>query len=211
VHHAYLIIGDRQEVINRLEREFDLPINSPDLWREEFDTFGIEASRELTQRQSRRAFNGEKKYFILMPQTITVEAQNALLRTLEEPTPGTHIFLIMPQVDTLLPTLRSRCQLLDWQVSGEAGDSGAQAWLTLEPSARLKQVEKIIKSDNAKAEAIKLLLELQSLWHRKRVKVSIEQYQAVMSRLGQLTSYLTDRSSAVKLILEETAFLIPKL
>jgi len=36
--------------------------------------------------------------------------QNALLKTLEEPTPGTTIILVTSSEDRLLPTIRSRCQ-----------------------------------------------------------------------------------------------------
>lgn len=38
------------------------------------------------------------------------ETQNALLKTLEEPTDQTYIFLITSSEDRLLPTIRSRCQ-----------------------------------------------------------------------------------------------------
>ena len=43
-------------------------------------------------------------------QTMNDEAANAFLKTLEEPPPGSLIFLIAPQPDGLLPTIRSRCQ-----------------------------------------------------------------------------------------------------
>ena len=38
------------------------------------------------------------------------ESANALLKTLEEPPPGSILFLISPSLDALLPTIRSRCQ-----------------------------------------------------------------------------------------------------
>ena len=41
--------------------------------------------------------------------TMTVRAQNRLLKTLEEPNPGTVIFLLSENRDNLLPTIRSRC------------------------------------------------------------------------------------------------------
>src|SRR5690606_19005868 len=43
-------------------------------------------------------------------QTMNVEAANALLKTLEEPPPGSILFLLTPSVDAILPTIRSRCQ-----------------------------------------------------------------------------------------------------
>lgn len=41
--------------------------------------------------------------------TMTVRAQNRLLKTLEEPSPGTVIFLLSENSENLLPTVRSRC------------------------------------------------------------------------------------------------------
>lgn len=52
------------------------------------------------------------------------ESANALLKTLEEPPPGAILFLISPSLETLLPTIRSRCQkvqfapLTDDELSG---------------------------------------------------------------------------------------------
>ncbi|MCS7061126.1 MAG: hypothetical protein RMN25_08150 [Anaerolineae bacterium] len=44
-------------------------------------------------------------------QRATAEAQNAILKTLEEPNPATIIVLVAPQADALLPTIVSRCQV----------------------------------------------------------------------------------------------------
>lgn len=43
---------------------------------------------------------------------MTRAAQNALLKTLEEPVPGSHIFLVTHDADRLLPTIRSRSTVL---------------------------------------------------------------------------------------------------
>lgn len=40
---------------------------------------------------------------------LTNEAQNAFLKTLEEPPQGTHLILVTSAIDRLLPTIRSRC------------------------------------------------------------------------------------------------------
>ena len=46
---------------------------------------------------------------ILDADTMTVRAQNRLLKTLEEPTPGTVIVLLSENTENLLETIRSRC------------------------------------------------------------------------------------------------------
>ncbi len=53
-----------------------------------------------------------KIVFIADASKLTNEAANAILKTLEEPPAKTHIILATEQVDTLLPTIRSRCRLI---------------------------------------------------------------------------------------------------
>ncbi len=56
---------------------------------------------------------GRAKVFIIREaDRITVQAQNALLKTLEEPPGTTFIILLVTSVDRLLPTTLSRCQVV---------------------------------------------------------------------------------------------------
>jgi DNA polymerase-3 subunit delta' len=48
------------------------------------------------------------------------ESANALLKTLEEPSPGAILFLISPSLDALLPTIRSRCQPIHFAALSES-------------------------------------------------------------------------------------------
>src|SRR6185295_17465602 len=43
---------------------------------------------------------------------MTEEASNALLKSLEEPPPTSHVMLVTASPQALLPTIRSRCQTL---------------------------------------------------------------------------------------------------
>jgi DNA polymerase III subunit delta' len=47
--------------------------------------------------------------------SMTIEAQNSLLKTLEEPPQGTIIILITARADDLLPTVQSRAELLQFR------------------------------------------------------------------------------------------------
>lgn len=53
-----------------------------------------------------------KIYVIPDAEKMTVQAQNALLKTLEEPPEYVVIFLLTENVESLLPTIRSRCVML---------------------------------------------------------------------------------------------------
>ncbi|MCP3902702.1 MAG: AAA family ATPase [Planctomycetes bacterium] len=61
----------------------------------------------------RTAALGHNKVFIIdEAELIDQYGQNALLKTLEEPPPQTFIFLVTDRAERLLPTIRSRCQLV---------------------------------------------------------------------------------------------------
>ena len=58
---------------------------------------------------------GRAKVFIIREaDRITTQAQNALLKTLEEPPGTTYLILLTASIDRLLPTTLSRCQLVEF-------------------------------------------------------------------------------------------------
>ncbi|HXG51465.1 MAG TPA: DNA polymerase III subunit delta' [candidate division Zixibacteria bacterium] len=66
--------------------------------------------RELERDLTYRSFTGKKKIAIIDPAgALNATAQNALLKTLEEPSGDTVMILIGKSPSDLLPTVRSRC------------------------------------------------------------------------------------------------------
>lgn len=73
----------------------------------------VEQVREAIGRTAFRPFEGRKRVVIVDEADAMVSAaQNALLKTLEEPPPGSTFILISAMPDSLLPTVRSRCSVL---------------------------------------------------------------------------------------------------
>jgi replication-associated recombination protein RarA len=76
---------------------------------------GIEAVRELEQFLALKVpgqATHNRAIVIENAHLMTIEAQNALLKTLEEPPKGTILVLTASQEHALLPTIRSRAQLI---------------------------------------------------------------------------------------------------
>jgi DNA polymerase-3 subunit delta' len=70
----------------------------------------VDQIRKLQDRLSLKALEGKRKVAILVgAHALNAQAQNALLKTLEEPPAGTVLVLITSAPDKLLPTIRSRC------------------------------------------------------------------------------------------------------
>lgn len=75
----------------------------------------IQQIRELQRELSYRSFSGKPKIVIIdRAILLNLSAQNALLKTLEEPPLDALIILIAPNAGGLLPTLRSRCLRLSF-------------------------------------------------------------------------------------------------
>ena len=73
----------------------------------------VDAIRHLESEANFRPYEAKARFFIVDDaDKMNDSASNALLKTLEEPPPTTHIFLITSRPDSLLPTIRSRCQTL---------------------------------------------------------------------------------------------------
>jgi DNA polymerase-3 subunit delta' len=73
----------------------------------------VDQVRLAIERSSYRPFEGRRRAVIVDDADAMVpEAQNALLKTLEEPPNASTFILVTARPDVLLPTVRSRCQRL---------------------------------------------------------------------------------------------------
>ncbi|HEV2339294.1 MAG TPA: hypothetical protein VGT05_00835 [Patescibacteria group bacterium] len=76
-------------------------------------SIGIEIIRNLQQVIFLSPLKGKEKSIIIThAERLTHEAQNALLKILEEPPAHVFLFLLTTRLDGLLPTVISRCQLV---------------------------------------------------------------------------------------------------
>jgi len=131
----------REEAVSKIFRQngSNLKISqTPDtLIIKQEKAIGIEIVRQIKAWLSKKSYQ-EKKRFILIyqAQNLTVEAQNAFLKTLEEPPENTVIILITDNSYQLLPTIISRCQVFHLSKN-----------TTIEYSPPDKQLAKILNKD----------------------------------------------------------------
>ncbi|MBX4181480.1 hypothetical protein KW807_01280 [Candidatus Parcubacteria bacterium] len=160
LHHAYLLVGGSKEAEEFLhsfwnERGVKL-VGSPDFFSYSLPLFGIDDARKLNEQAVRKAFTGQKVFFI-SPEKILFEAQNALLKTFEDPIEDTHFFLVTRDEELILPTLRSRMMTL--RVSGKDESHDAEKFLNLSIKDRMAFIKKFVdKEENLSIFLDKLLL-----------------------------------------------------
>lgn len=79
--------------------------------QKEGSSIGIDDIREMIRSIGMKPYEGRKKIYIIdNADTMTQEASNALLKTLEEPVSESVIILIVQNINLLSPTIRSRSQ-----------------------------------------------------------------------------------------------------
>jgi DNA polymerase III delta prime subunit len=77
-------------------------------------SIGIEDIKYLQSKVFLKPFKSQTKAIIIKDaEILTIEAQNAMLKVLEEPPAHTLIFLTADVKEIFLPTILSRCQLID--------------------------------------------------------------------------------------------------
>lgn len=76
--------------------------------------------RELIEFSARTAQQGGYRVVVLSPaESMNTNAANALLKCLEEPGENTLLILVSHRISAILPTIRSRCQLLTFDKPDE--------------------------------------------------------------------------------------------
>ena len=133
--HAYLFLGDDIESLNEMSYELILQLVSAQdhdlsleilsariadelftdifIVKKEKSSIGIDSIRSIFQFIRMRPVENRYRFVIIQHcDSLTTEAQNALLKTLEEPNPSIVVILLAQTTDTLLQTVLSRVQTI---------------------------------------------------------------------------------------------------
>ncbi len=220
-HHAYLLEGSQTllpALVLDASTELGLAHNSPDLWVRSFEVFGIAQSREMTARATMQG-SGAHQLFIIAATSITTEAQQALLKLLEEPMLGT-IFILLVPPGSVLPTIRSRTMAYPNSLQTKDAKGGlSSVGLAEEESAELAKT--FLQSSNKERSAIIATLLKDEEGTREKVRAFVNalevllykdiaraQSREALSEISLIRTYLSDRSASYKMLLEHLAVVI---
>jgi len=117
--HAFCIIGTIEEIrTSYIQKQIaELKINAIDQIlldpKEEETSIGIAQVKDWQKLLYLRPVVSQMHAGIIYKaEMLTTEAQNALLKIVEEPSPSTVIYISCPSETSLLPTIFSRCQII---------------------------------------------------------------------------------------------------
>jgi DNA polymerase III subunit delta' len=228
LHHAYLIEGKKEEIIpDVLEFLKSIGIatkGNPDFNQIVLDSFKIEDARNLKAQSTEKAISPDKRVFIISINNFLIEAQNALLKMFEEPTPNTIFFLIIPDRAIILPTLLSRFYLIKSKSNLESDLKEAESFLTMSLAGRINFVKEMIaQSDDTEEDSetifknpvrpktIKFLNALETVLHQKLMsKTVFDTSTDYFYQIFKAREYLSQPGSSAKSLMESVALLIPK-
>jgi DNA polymerase III delta prime subunit len=235
-HHAYFYEGPLSLLLALAadaKQLFNFPDeHSPDVSVQTFEAFGIDEARELAQQSSFKTVSG-RSLTIIGASSITSEAQQALLKLFEEPVAGAIFILLMPH-GALLPTLRSRMLVFEWErkeIAGqnslgatrglfgkqfaEASEQQILSFLKAPYKTRSAEIVALLKDDEGtKERAREFMNALEAALYVELQKSAEPLKKEILQGLADIATmrdYLADRAPALKMLLEHLAATLPKI
>ena len=223
-HHAFVIEAEAEEGIARAhawaERELKMKVQgNPDILVLQYGLLSVADARRVADTAAQAPFAGDHKVIIVAANRAYHEAQNALLKLFEEPPPGTYLFFILPALGGLLPTLRSRVQVLESDEKNTkekiAIPEAAEQFLKATREKRSALIKKLTSGSDEeerrelREEAIAIVNGIEAVAYKQLGKRG-DETSALLSDIAVVRGYLYDRSAPVRMILEHLSLVIPK-
>lgn len=234
-HHAFVIEAEAEKGIEVAQAwaQRELPSfaksygghggmkGHPDLVVLRYGLFSVDDARRVCEVAASAPLIGENKVVIISASRVYHEAQNVLLKLFEEPPKGAFLFLVMPSLGGLLPTLRSRVQILATPVPRQGSGrreiaEPAEQFLAASKEKRSVLIKKLTNGKDEEErrelrdEAIAILNDVEMLAYAKFGKEHGGEAAALLSDIATLRGHLYDRSAPVRMILEHLSLVIPK-
>ena len=199
-HHAYLFFGTLPEQIRttttegRMVLRYDHPL-------------GVEEVRLLQEFALQSVTTGKRVLVCTAPGS-SLQAQNALLKLIEDMQAGVYCFLCFPPGTAVAATLRSRCALLEEEVQTQYSEEFA-TFLQQSPAKRLAFLDEIWAIGEGKRHArITQLAQDAECYLREGIRT--ESDQKTLHRRRRLTRQLREalqHGALHKMTLQLLAFL----
>ena len=222
LHHAYLIEGNRREILPEILGFWEglniKTLGNPDFSQIVIDNFKIDEAFELRAMSTNKGFSTAKKVFIICANTLSLDAQNVLLKMFEEPIENTHFFLVVPDANALLKTVVSRFYLIS--TNSQKDSKEVEEFIKMSLNARInflkdflkeeEEIEATIQLDSVRAKSLRFLNSLESYLHKKLVSKAVFD-TGFFVHIFKVREFLRMPGSSTKTLMESVALVVPKL
>lgn len=216
-HHFQIVEGTVSETISYLKKElkkklnFDFQNNS-NYQEFIFSNLLVDDVRDIIKSASLKIKDHTKAVYVIGCETINIQAQNALLKLAEESHHNKIIFLIIPDANNLLPTLKSRA-VISKNISNEKSDpyyflDSINSFTDLEkctPKERIELVNSILnryeKEEITKDDIRKIISDI---LNNLRVQLAVDPKLNAdkIEKINQANFYINQNGASVKNLLE---------
>lgn len=221
LYHSYVIEGNPQflanELLSFLQIRGEIEKQSQDVICQMYESFTIEDSRAIKDWHNKLGITSGKRICILATKFINKEAEQALLKIIEEPGINTHFFIIIPDSSILLPTIISRVQIIKInKFENEEIIKEVSTFIKSTSNIRIEMIAKIIKDHKdqegggqLRSYAIVFVNELEKFYYQKfKDKKDDKETIFILEELQKSRNYLNTHGASVKMILEHLALVI---
>ena len=210
VGNVQLVAGDSsaiERIFEVLRQEGIEPNGNPDVYVREYSSFGVDDARELASRASSRALSATRRTFVIVTPGMTSDAQNALLKTLEEPSGDSLFFIVVPSPLMLLPTLRSRAQTLSLGIGKNDLLVDPAAFLKASAATRLDMLKPLLdKDEDDKRDLTASIMFLSGL--EEELSHDVGKNHEGLEAVYRARKFIGDKGSLTKALLEQIALLV---
>jgi len=200
--HSYIVYDKPIETSELIKEEIKSKLPNALIIEANYENFLVEEAKNLDREAFHSVSKDKPKILVISCFGITVQAQNALLKTFEESSENIHFFFCVPNDIQLLPTLKSRCALV---YMSKAEEVGGKKFLSMSLEKRFDYIDSLILENN-KEIVSDFLNSLEYECHNNIMEGradtrEVRAYDAIMLA----REYLRDTAVSIKQILKHIA------
>jgi len=217
LRNLYLIDDDysncQNDFLEFLKNRGISVIDNSNIIFEEYDSFTIEASRNIQKFHNEKNDNN-KKIFIIKAKYFTNDAEHSLLKLFEDTNNSNHFFIFSENAGSMLDTILSRAVFIKIK-NNKTDDERGGDFLKKSKEKRLDFLLEFIKSHKADIDSASLRNDARSLinsiekhLYENKKEILDKDDTWKFSELIKVRKYLSTPGVSVKMILEHIALVV---
>ena len=185
----------------------DIPSHAITFLNPDQEPIKIETVRTLIKDLSYASYDQNTHYYIALAfDSASIAAQNALLKSLEEPPQNVQIILTTEQPDKIVPTIHSRCQLI--VINSQSSETRQEVLDIISQFGycSLADCSRLAETYKNRDQALDLVLDIQEHWVKTNLASKTSQSQILLKTYRYLQA-----NTNVVLTLEHCFFTLNQL